>query len=174
MIRIFCILASFLGASLAIAQPAYVPDGTIVFGELHTPFGRIVERMVGHPYTHAAIVIDGILYEAGLPRVSAKRYWTQGKPGGVYDYYAPRVPWSEQESQRAKQYLRSQLGRAYGLQTWLNPRRQSQPGIYCSELVHGALNASGLYALPRSSGYDPPALLRSVHRDYRYFQTQRK
>jgi hypothetical protein len=163
-----------LGCFAETPAPVYVPDGTVVFSELHTPFGRIVERFVGHPYTHVAIVLDGQLYEAGLPVVRSKPYQNQGIKGGKYDYFYPLKPYSQVEIAGMRTYLNSQLGRPYRLATWINPRLPRQRGIYCSELVLGAINSSGRYTLPRATGYDPASLYQAIAPEHRYFYTQRK
>jgi hypothetical protein len=149
-------------------DPGLMPDGSLVFSGLRTPFGRLVERAVGHPYTHVGIVLDGRVYEATLPRVKSSPAAAPGLRGGFYHWYSPNVRFSVGESAGVRSFVSSQVGRPYGLRTWVNPRVSSQRGIYCSELAGQALTASGRYRLPRAAGYDPAALLRAVGSDYRF------
>jgi hypothetical protein len=174
MVRVvvFGVLGLFAGAGLGF-DPTSVPDGTLIFSGLRTPFGRVVEKFVGHPYTHVSVVIEGRVWESTVPVVKSSSRSAPGLRGGFYDYYVPRQSFSSGEVSGMRGYASSQVGRPYGLRTWVNPRVTSQRGIYCSEFVAGALSASGRYRLSRSAGYDPAALLRSVGQDYRFAGSRR-
>jgi hypothetical protein len=169
MVRVVVFGVLWLSAAVGFAfDPGSMPDGSLVFSGLRTPFGRLVERFVGHPYTHVGIVVDGRVYEATLPRVKSSPAAAPGLRGGFYHWYSPDFPFSSRESAGVREYVAGQVGRPYGLATWVNPRVSAQRGIYCSEFAAQALTASGRYRLPRAAGYDPAALLRSVGSDYRF------
>lgn len=170
MLRTLLIVAAIAVAVPVDAQsPANYPNGTLVFSNLRTAFGRWLNRVGPMSHSHVGIVIDGQVYEADWPRVKCGPPESHYKRHATYEFYTPTQPYSVHEVAGMRNHARSQLGRPYGVARWLVPgTRFGRGGIYCSEYVRDVLNASGRWRLNGGDGYNPGRLRSATAGGYRY------
>jgi len=122
-------------------------DGDILFWQ----DGLLVKPILKHTgshLTHAAILIDGYIYEAVPPRVHKvllADYIKEMKAKKRSDFrwfvMEPNEPYSKAEVNKMRKYLESQLGRPYMLRGWWKGREVR--GIFCSQLVGNAIEKTG-------------------------------
>lgn len=114
-------------------------------------------------YSHAAIAIDGIIYEArefkGVQQRAAEKY-----DGRYFDDYRVNIT-LEQELEMEK-FLRRQLGKGYDYTMVLRfitrqqETRKSTGMWFCSELVFASFQKVGINLLERCEPWEvSPALL---------------
>jgi len=133
-----------------------LPDGTVITIE-NGFLSRPIARHTGSAMNHCAVVLDGYVYEAILPRVRRMPeadyfLWLQhrqhvrlarwGKPLRWY-VTEPQTPFTPAEVAVMRAYADSQLGRHYALRGYWSARPVS--GIHCSEFAGNVLAASGRY-----------------------------
>lgn len=136
----------FMAALVTAAPTESVPtNGSVVFwqgGILAKP----IVKHTGSDITHAAIVIDGFVYEAVPPRVH-RVLWNDyvkemaRKRNTTYFVMTPKQPYSKKAVDAMRKYLDSQLGRPYMLRGWW--RGHEVLGIFCSQLVGNAIEKTG-------------------------------
>lgn len=144
-----------------------IPDGSLVFSNLHTPFGRWLNRVGPMKYSHVGIVIDCRVYEADWPKCRSVPVSRYGKPLRSYEVFVPVVPFTPLEVSSTRVWVQSQMGRRYSAARWICPTTKlGRSGIYCSEFVRDALNASGRYELSNEVGYDPGRVFGRVSGDF--------
>ena len=122
-------------------------DGCVLFWQE----GLLVKPIVKHTgsnLTHAAILLDGYVYEAVPPcvhKVLLKDYVKemQAKKRKDFKWFImePNKPYTPDELTRMRLNLDSQLGRPYMLRGWW--KGHEVRGIFCSQLVGNALAATG-------------------------------
>ncbi len=133
-------------------SPSMPPDGSVIFwqgGILVKP----ILRQTGSNITHAAIVLNGYVYEAVPPRVrkvpyadyikelEAKRQLpSMQKRGFTWFIMQPKRPYLAIERLLMFRYAESQLGRLYQLRGWW--KGHEVRGIFCSQLVSNTLAKS--------------------------------
>jgi hypothetical protein len=149
-------MAPFLLALLSLCES--VADGTVV---LSNTDGPVLNALTGLRWTHAAIVLDGSVYEAAWPRVR-KAPLSSVKRRNVM--LAPSRPFTARQVASMVRYADASLGRRYMLRGWLFPGMYGRTrGVYCSEFVARVLIAGGR-PLPLRSGYSPDVLERAIRR----------
>ena len=136
---------------LAIILLSAPPDGTVLFVEAAPPRGmldRISVRLSGGTMVHAAIVLDGLVYEATWPRVQKLPY-SQWLGSAVAVHRSHRVwmaqpvqPYSEDALNKMRAEAMRQMDRRYmarGL--W---RGREFRGTHCAPYVSEVLEAAGV------------------------------
>ena len=143
-------------AAICLAEPV-VPktpmNGSVLFwqdGILVKP----IKKHTGSNITHAAIILDGYVYEACPPRVHRallKDYLKEMdekslKPsmqrrGFKWFIIQPIRPYTDNQLSDMIKYANSQLGRPYQLRGWW--KGHEVRGIFCSQLVSNILSRSG-------------------------------
>jgi len=137
-----------------ILPPAF-PDGTVVIWENGT-YLNVVQRQTGSNKTHAAIVFNegnrSYVYESSKPdvhRIEWEKYskylWETKKqiPRLKIHYLVPRVPYSDEEIARMKAYADAQLGRPFGMRSYVTGKPSNT--IHCCEYVGNILGLSSRY-----------------------------
>jgi hypothetical protein len=125
-----------------------VEDGSLLFVENGH---NLVECYTNSNFSHVAIVIDGLVYEAEMPEI--KTYSIQGwltKIGRanegsaspeIVSLVAPDTPYTAEELDRMRTYLQQQVGRRYSIRGYL--RGVEGDGIHCSEMCAAAIEVAG-------------------------------
>jgi hypothetical protein len=136
-------------------------DGSVLFWE-DGPLVNPILRRTGSHLTHAAIILNGYIYEAVPPRVHKvllADYLKEMKakheklPRFKYFVINPKEPYTETEIGWMIFYAESQLGRPYAIRGW---NRRETRGIFCSALVSdileygGRIKSGGIYESPGS------------------------
>ncbi len=135
-----------------------VPDGTVVLSNTN---GHVLNGLTRLRWTHAAIVLDGSVYEATWPRVR-KAPLSAIKRRHVM--IPPAQPLASDQVAAMMRYAEASLGRRYMLRGWLFPQLYGRTrGVYCSEFVARVLIAGG-GPLPLRSGYSPDVLGQAIRR----------
>jgi len=144
-----------------------IPNGSVLFwngGLLVRP----ITKRTGSTITHAAIIMDGYVYEAVPPRVH-KVAWNEyveemkvkGEKRSDFTWFVmePNKPYSNAEQVLMRKHLESQLGRPYRLKGWWKGREVR--GIFCSQLVGNAIETTGRI---KSSNFreSPGSLLKKI------------
>ena len=133
-----------------------LPDGTLITIE-NGLLSRPIARHTGSAMSHCAVVQDGYVYEATVPRVRRmleadyflwlqhRQHVRQARWGKQLRWYVtrPHTPFPPAEVAVMRAYADSQLGRHYALRGYWSARPVS--GIHCSEFVGNVLAASGRY-----------------------------
>lgn len=125
-----------------------IKDGSVLFwqdGRLVRP----IKRQTGSTITHAAILLNGYIYEAVPPRVRKmplnqyieKMKVKKQKPGMqrrgfTWFIMQPKVPYTLIEIQSMTRYAESQIGRPYSLRGW---NKRETRGVFCSQLASNIL-----------------------------------
>ncbi|WP_390174067.1 YiiX/YebB-like N1pC/P60 family cysteine hydrolase [Rhodopirellula sallentina] len=128
--------------------------------------GRVAHRITHDKYTHTAIVLDGVVYEATVPTVKKSPFpGHHGRTTHVFAY-VPERPFSADEVARMKQYAESHLGQPYGLKNyfWKNSRPDGR--TWCSEFVRDVLDSSQRYHLSYREGFEPQTLLNTIDSEF--------
>ena len=120
-------------------------SGSVIFW--HDTFGvKIIDRHTGSTITHAAIVLNGYVYEAVPPcvhKVRLDEYKAHmAKKGTHYFITVPKKPFSRDQIAAMVKYAESQLGRPYLLRGYW--KGMETRGIFCSQLVGNTIETSGL------------------------------
>jgi hypothetical protein len=125
-------------------------DGSLIFWE-GGPLAKIIKRNTGSDLSHAAIVLNGHVYEATWPKVRRvkwavyvaemkqhKRQWRN------FDWFTaePKRNFSVPAVLRMLLYAKSQVGKPYMLRGWWQGRETK--GLFCSQYVANTLEKSGL------------------------------
>jgi len=107
-------------------------------------------KHTGSDITHAAIILDGYVYEATPPRVHkvlledyVKEMATKTKRsrhGFTYFIVQPKESYGTTEVSAMTKYAESQLGRPYMLRGY---GKRITRGVFCSELVADILEKNG-------------------------------
>jgi hypothetical protein len=135
--------------TLLLLQASY-PDGTTAFVQIPQPRGiveRIGTRVAGSSIIHAAVVIDGYVYEATLPCVQRtsvavwQQTWLGKHPHHRIFYLIPATPYTQEEVGRMRAYAASQLGRRYMARGFWQHRETS--GTFCSKYASEVLETTG-------------------------------
>src|SRR5208282_6002350 len=133
----------------AAGQSAPIPDGAVIFWQGGPLTGSIL-RHTGSTITHAAIILDGWVYEAAPPCVhkvplgeylASLRARAARTAGFSWFVLKPRTSYTRQELSALRLYAESQLGRPYMLRGWWQYREVR--GIFCSQFVGDAIEQSG-------------------------------
>jgi hypothetical protein len=128
------------------------PDGSVIFWQ-DSALVRPIERKTGSRLTHAAVILDGYVYEsvieAGVQKTPLEDY--QGPKRGTWFIMVPNTPYTNVAAMKA--YAESQLGRPYSLRGWRRGREVR--GIFCSDyagniLARGGLSTGGVTESPGS------------------------
>ena len=126
-----------------------IPDGAVIFWQGGPLTGPIL-RHTGSTITHAAIVLDGWVYEATTPRVHkvpldeymASLRARAGRTAGFsWFMLQPQTSYTPEQLASMRRYAESQLGRPYMLRGWWQYREVR--GIFCSQFVGDAIEQSG-------------------------------
>ncbi len=127
-------------------------NGAVVFWKDGILIRPILRKTDSH-LTHAAIILDGYVYEAVPPCVrkapladyiqemkakSQKR--SMQKRGFTWFIIHPITPYTPDEVQAMIKHAESQLGRPYMLRGW---NKKLVRGIFCSQLVSDILGQGG-------------------------------
>ena len=127
-------------------------NGAVVFWQDGILIRPILRETDSH-LTHAAIILDGYVYEAVPPAVrkasladyieemkakSQKR--SMQKRGFTWFIMRPITPYTPNEVQAMIKHAESQLGRPYMLRGW---NKKLVKGIFCSQLVSDILGQGG-------------------------------
>lgn len=109
----------------------------------HNIVDRIATKLSGGDMVHSAIVLDGYVYEAVVPRVKRTIWadWTWHKPNHVIWAMYPSTPYTKEEVARMKRFADSELGRRY-MARGLWQDRETQ-GTFCSKYASEVLEQSG-------------------------------
>lgn len=151
----------------AIFAPPTVPDGTLLFSECDSFIGRQAKIVTNDWYTHVAIVLDGCVYEADLPRVKCSPFPPRMPSGATIYVYTPRYPYSPAQVQRMRRAARGRLGEPYRLYNYWH-RRPIVYGTWCSRYVGDVLSSSGRYYFTPSESHEPETLRQNLRGDYRF------
>lgn len=129
-------------------------NGSVIFWKGGLLIGPI-SKHTGSLLTHAAIILDELVYEAMPPRVRKMRLldyyqhleeWGQQKFIERRDFswfvLRPRKEFSSQALVAMTIYAQSQLGRRYMLRGWW--QQQETRGTFCSQYVSNIIAKSGL------------------------------
>jgi hypothetical protein len=147
--------------------PAELPTGSVLLMHSDNVVGRVARRVLdGDRYTHAAIVIDGQVYEADWPAVQVHPAATYRRPATEIVVYVPRRPFTPAETAAMRAYAVAHLGQPYGLKTFFAPRTRPNGKTWCSRFVKDALNVSGRYELTEHQGREPHNLAAAIIADY--------
>jgi len=154
---LFCLIVSIsaLACSAQDVRPPAFPDGTVVVWENGT-YANIVQRQTGSNKTHAAIIFNegsrSYVYESSKPDVH-RTEWEQYNqymleiqrkiPRMRVHYLVPRVPYTKEEVRAMKGYADAQLGRAFGMKSYMTGRPAET--IHCCEYVGNILSFSRRY-----------------------------
>ncbi|MFG0288327.1 MAG: YiiX/YebB-like N1pC/P60 family cysteine hydrolase, partial [Rhodopirellula sp. JB044] len=139
-----------------------VPDGTVLMMYADNVVGKVAHRITHDKYTHTAIVLDGVVYEATVPSVRKSPFpGHHGRTTHVFAY-VPKQPFTAEEVANMMQYAESRLGQPYGLKNyfWKNSRPDGR--TWCSEFVRDVLNSSHRYHLSYGEGFEPQTLLNTI------------
>jgi hypothetical protein len=126
-----------------------VKDGSLLFWRDSLLVKPIIKR-TGSDITHAAIILDGYVYEAVPPRVHKvkladyiKEMEVKAKKNGTFKWFVvqPAKTYTTAEGSRMKAYAESQLGRRYMLRGYW--KGHEVRGVFCSEYVGDTLATSG-------------------------------
>jgi hypothetical protein len=160
---------------LAVATLPDIPDGSLLFVENGY---NIVERFTDSSYSHVAIVLDGVVYEANPPDVRtyplAEWFTNIGKANegsgspAIVEIVSPNRPYTKDELREMRTYLNEQVGRRYSVRGYL--RKSPGDGIHCAEMCATALEKTGLVDFSTTNcTFSPGTLRESVnvihHRD---------
>ena len=153
-------LGSVAGRVVANFQADFqASDGSVIFW--HDSFlVRPIYRHTGSAITHAAIVLDGYVYEAVPPRVHKvplaeyKRHLAE--KGIKWFMLSPKKPFVLGQVRAMRAYAESQLGRPYMLRGWW--KGFEVVGIFCSQLVANTLERSGI--IKSANFHESPGSLR--------------
>lgn len=146
-----------------------LPNGTLIFYESETIIGKAAKVITeGDRFTHVAIVIDGLIYEADFPRVKKSSRVGYGKPKSTMYFYAPRKPFTGDSLSRMRAHAERRLGEPYRLYNYFQPHAPRVYGTWCSRYVGDVLNASGRYKISKWVSHEPQDLFGWVKRDYYY------
>lgn len=143
-----------------------VQDGTVLMMYADNVVGRVANRITHDKYTHTAIVLGGVVYEATVPTVKKSPFaGYHGRTEHIFAY-VPNRPFSADEVARMKQYAESHIGQRYGLKNyfWKNSRPDGR--TWCSEYVRDVLNSSQRYQLSYGQGFEPQTLLNTIGGQY--------
>jgi hypothetical protein len=123
-----------------------VQDGSVIFwkdGLLVKP----ISRHTGSDITHAAIVLDGYVYEAVPPcvrKVTLEQYVKEmnakakkSRRGFTWIIVQPKEPYTTAKVSAMRKYAEAQLGRPYMLRGWW--KGHEVRGIFCSQYVANTL-----------------------------------
>lgn len=160
-------------AALAVMTLAQVDlaDGTLLFVENSH---NLVECYTHSTYSHVAIVLDGNVYEADLPKIrkyTVAEWFTnvgkynegKGSPALV-TVMAPDTPYVEAEIVKMREFLDAQIDRRYSIQSYL--KKSPRDGIHCSEMCAGALEATGKFNFEPENYKLSPGDLHDVVTDH--------
>jgi len=151
------ILAFFIilfSATSTYAADVYA-DGTVVVWENGSNLGP-VQRHTGSNKTHAGIVLyegkQAWVYEASRPNVhryTIEQYIKRIEDAhktlpnlGVY-FLQPEKPYTANQLHKMKQYANSQIGRPFGIQSYMLGRPMQT--VHCCEYVGHILEQSGRF-----------------------------
>jgi len=158
--RIFGIILLCLLASCRQAPPVPIEqhprDGSVLYWE-NSRLVKPILRHTGSNITHAAIILDGWVYEAVPPAVhkmplseyydsmeaKAKKPALE-KRGFNWFIMEPRIAFTVKQLRAMKYHAESQLGRPYQLKGWW--KGHEVKGIFCSQFVGDTVERSGLIA----------------------------
>jgi hypothetical protein len=153
--RFLCSLLVFF-AIIATANGANPPDGTVVIWENGNYLG-VVQRQTGSNKTHAGIVLyegnQPYVYEASRPdvhRYPIQTYYDRITaaqkqfPKLRIHWIEPKTPYSPAQFHAMKTYANVQLGRPFGVQSYMLGRPLKT--MHCCEYVGNILASSGRYS----------------------------
>jgi hypothetical protein len=160
---------------MAVAMLPDIPNGSLLFVENGY---NVVERFTDSSYSHVAIVIDGVVYEANPPNVRTfpvSEWFTNigkanegvGSPA-IVEIVSPNRPYTQDELTAMKTYLDEQVGRRYSVRGYL--RKTPGDGIHCAEMCATALEKAGVVDFSTTNCTLSPGTLREAvtaihHRD---------
>jgi len=119
------------------------------------------------PYTHVAAVVKRngrvYVYESenghGVRRLDLEDYLDKERPNVIY-VLNPKRPFSRKRAKVFRKYLKSQLGRPYGVKHHLTGKRAD--GVHCSEYVTDALMRCDVIHANRPPRVSPGSLAKGV------------
>jgi hypothetical protein len=126
------------------AETLTIQDGSVLFWK-DTFLVRPITRRTGSNLTHAAILLDGYVWEAVPPavhKVPIADYMVEMKnlKRGSYFVMHPTTPYTDLEVRAMVKYAESQLGRPYMIRGY---GKRLTRGIFCSQLIGDVLERSG-------------------------------
>ncbi len=125
-------------------------DGSLVFWK-GGPLARIIERNTGSDLSHAAIVLNGYVYEAVPPKVRKVKWAEYVEEMARHQRQWRNFEWFTVTPKRnytliailkMKRYADSQVGKPYQLRGWWQGRETR--GLFCSQYAANTLEKSGL------------------------------
>ncbi|MEM1224592.1 MAG: hypothetical protein AAGJ40_02785 [Planctomycetota bacterium] len=147
---------------------AQVPDGTVILSSKKGLIGRIAQRVTGgDQYTHAAIVLDGYVYESDWPRAKRTPVNQYGKWRSTNDFYVPSQPLSRGQVSAMRSKAQSMLGTRYDLRNYFRPGSARNAGTWCSPYVGKVLGAGGV-TLSSHQMHEPQNLKQAIGHRYRF------
>jgi hypothetical protein len=132
------------------AAPETPANGSVIFWEDSLLVGPI-SRQTGSRITHAAVILDGYVYEAVPPcvhkvlladYVERMRIKSRRQPKFKWFVLRPQKTYLMCDVAAMKRYAGSQLGRPYSVRGWW--RGCEVLGIFCSQYVANILEKSGI------------------------------
>ena len=133
-------------------QGASVLDGAVIFWQ-GGPLVNPIQRHTGSTLTHAAIILDGWVYEAVPPAVhkvplgeyvASLNAMSRRKAGFSWFMVQPQTRYTPEELSAMRRHAESQLGRPYMLRGWWKWREVR--GVFCSQFVGDVIEQSGKIA----------------------------
>jgi hypothetical protein len=122
-------------------------NGSVLFWEDGFLVKPILRNTDSH-LTHAAIILDGYVYEAVPPAVHKvllkdyrKEMSEKKRKDFKYFIMEPKKPYSKSELAAMRKYLDSQLGRRYMMRGYW--KEKETRGIFCSQLVGNTIETTG-------------------------------
>lgn len=140
-------VCAIVGAEKPQPGPTGMQNGCLIFWKGGTLAGPIIRR-TNSDITHAAILLNGFVYEAVPPRVHKvplATYINQinakiGHKNFSWFMVAPKKPYSKAELDKMVEYAERQLGRPYQLRGWW--KGHEVRGLFCSQYVGNILEKS--------------------------------
>ena len=126
-------------------------NGTTVVWE-NGSYSEVIRRHTGSHYSHVAIILNNYVYEASKPNVHRYTLNEYAKiidkerltfPALKIHYIYPNVPFTTSQLIKMEMYAKSQLGRPFGVRSYLVKRPQAT--VHCAEYVDNILFRSNRY-----------------------------
>lgn len=160
--------------SMLLSAPA-CEDGTLLYLEHGN---RIVESQTESSFTHVAMIFninnEPWVYEADSPRVrkvklsdyikEVQKINRRRKRQRKLWTLAPKESFTSEQSDSMKKYLDSQLGRKYGISSYITGEVERR--IHCGELTARALKLGGVEVNGNPCTQTPIGLMKRVSKKY--------
>lgn len=153
--RLFLYTLLVFFCSVALATAKDFPEGTVVVWE-NGNFLSVIQRQTGSNKTHAGIILydrnQAYVYEASKPDVH--RYTIEEYIAGIKEmhkklpklgiyFLEPAKPYTAVQIAAMKKYAHGQLGRKFGVQSYMVGRPLKT--IHCCEYIGNTLAQTGRF-----------------------------